>query len=142
MPVMIPDLQASLVCDDVRQENNGKFILIGIFDIFHPPALPFACPRLCVVNRWCGGEGTFRARTRILAPDEATPVIETQPIEVRLSYPEASATNIEIFMTVVFRQAGTHWVEVLLDDELKIRYPLRVLPHATGEAHPGRVPPA
>ena len=30
---MIPDLQASLLCDDVRQENNGKFMLIGIFGL-------------------------------------------------------------------------------------------------------------
>ena len=30
---MIPDLQTSLICDDVRQERNGKFILIGIFDV-------------------------------------------------------------------------------------------------------------
>ncbi len=133
MPGMIPDLQASLVCDDVRQERNGKFILIGLFDVFHPPALPFACPRLCVVNRWCSGEGVFRTRTRILAPDQTAPVMESQPIQLRLPSPEASVTNIEIFLTVVFRQAGTHWVEVLLDDELKIRYPLRVLPRAADE---------
>ncbi len=29
---MIPDLQSSLICDDVRQERNGKFMLIGLFD--------------------------------------------------------------------------------------------------------------
>ena len=29
---MIPDLQSTLLCDDVRQERTGKFILIGLFD--------------------------------------------------------------------------------------------------------------
>ena len=30
---LTPDLQSSLICDDVRQERNGKFILIGLFDM-------------------------------------------------------------------------------------------------------------
>jgi len=30
--MMLPDLQSSLICDDVRQERNGKFMLIGLFD--------------------------------------------------------------------------------------------------------------
>ena len=34
---MIPDLQSSLLCDDVRQERTGKFILIGLFDSLGSP---------------------------------------------------------------------------------------------------------
>ena len=37
---LTPDLQASLLCDDVRQERNGKFILIGIFAGLIVPAFP------------------------------------------------------------------------------------------------------
>ena len=52
--------------------------------------------------------------------------MEGQRIPVRLSSTEATATNVEVFLNVEFMTAGTHWVEVLLDGDLKIRYPLRV----------------
>ena len=50
---MIPDLQTSLLCDDVRQERNGKFILIGIFDGLFLTQIPGPFARVCLVNRWC-----------------------------------------------------------------------------------------
>lgn len=121
-----PDLQSSLVCDDVRQEANGKFILIGLFDTLGARQIPFVHPQLCVVNRWCSGEGGFSSHTRILAPDQGTIVAEGKDIPVRLPSAEATATNIELFVNVPFRQTGTHWVEILLDGELALRYPLRV----------------
>ena len=47
---MIPDLQSSLLCDDVRQERSGKFILIGLFDSLGSPQFPFRHPRLFLVT--------------------------------------------------------------------------------------------
>ncbi len=29
---ILPDLQCSLVCEEVRQEANGSFFLIGVMD--------------------------------------------------------------------------------------------------------------
>lgn len=124
---MLPDLQSALLCDDVRQEKSGKFILIGLFDSLGAPQFPFRQPRLFIVSRWCSGEGEFLQRTRIVAPDLQTVVAESRPIPVRLADPEASATNVELFMNVEFATPGTHWIEVLLGDDLKIRFPLRVL---------------
>jgi hypothetical protein len=37
---MLPDLQSTLLCDDVRQERTGKFILIGLFDSLGSPTVP------------------------------------------------------------------------------------------------------
>ena len=54
---MSPDLQMSVLCDDVRQERSGKFILIGLFDVIGMPQYPALFPRICIVNRWCCGEG-------------------------------------------------------------------------------------
>jgi hypothetical protein len=129
---MIPDLQSSILCDDVRQERNGKFILIGLFDAIAAQRLPVKYPRLFMVTRWCSGEGEFQQRTRILKPDFSTVLVEGKPIPVRLPTSEATATNVEVFMNVAFEEAGTHWVEITLDGDLKIRYPLRV----------GKVPPS
>ncbi len=125
-PPIPPDLQSCLLCDDVRQERNGKFILIGLFDTIGAPQFPLTYPRLCIVSRWCSGEGEFRQLSRILAPDQRSPVIEGKVIPIRLPNPEATATNVEFFLNVAFRQPGTHWIEVLLDNDLKLRFPLRV----------------
>lgn len=129
---MIPDLQSSILCDDVRQERNGKFILIGLFDAIAAHSLPVRYPRLFMVTRWCSGQGEFTQRTRILTPDQSTVLLEGKNIPVRLASSEATATNVEVFVNVSFEAEGTHWIEILLDGDLKLRYPLRV--SKTGKA--------
>jgi hypothetical protein len=123
---MIPDLQASLLCDDVRQERNGKFILIGIFEGLVVTQLPAAFHRICLVNRWCCGEGTFAQRSRIIAPDGQTVVCEGQQVPITLSGQEQNATSVEVFVNLRLAAEGIHWVEVLLDQQLRMRYPLHV----------------
>ena len=120
---MIPDLQSSLLCDDVRQERNGKFMLIGIFDGLATQQIPTRFYRICVVNRWCSGQGTFHQRTRIVSPDGRT-VVEGKDVPVQLNDTTHTATSIEAFMNAEFKEEGTHWIEVLLDGALRLRYPL------------------
>ncbi|MBI3986870.1 MAG: hypothetical protein HY343_08130 [Lentisphaerae bacterium] len=138
---MIPDIQSSLMCDDVRQERNGKFILIGLFDAITSKTFPVTFPRMCVVNRWCSGEGQFAQVTRLLKPNEGM-LMQGKEIPVRLPGPEATATNVEIFINVSFETPGTYWVEILLNNDLKLRYPLRVAqapdrrPDGHDPAHP------
>ena len=138
---ILPDLQAALLCDDVRQENNGKFILIGLFDTIFAPQWPLRYPRLFVVTRWCSGNGQFTQRTRFLRPDQKTPLVETRPITFRMNDPETLVTNIEAFFNLDFLGAGTHWIEVMIENQMKIRFPLRVaaLPAqaAPPPQHPG-----
>lgn len=138
---MMPDLQMSLLCDDVRQERSGKFILIGLFDVIGLPVFPALFPRICIVNRWCCGQGAFRERTRIVGPDNGPVVIEGKEITVQLPNTESSVTNIELFINVKFEQEGTHWVEILLENDLKLRYPLRVNRVAQPTAPGGETPP-
>ena len=135
---MIPDLQSSILCDDVRQERNGKFILIGLFDVIGSPSFPLVYPRLFMVTRWCSGEGVFKQRTRILRPDQKTVLVEGKDIPVHLPGTESTATNVEAFLNVAFKEEGTHWIEVLLDGDLKIRFPLRV---NRVNPPPGTMPP-
>jgi hypothetical protein len=123
---MMPDLQSSLLCDDVRQERNGKFMLIGLFDSIASQQFPIRYPRLFTVNRWCSGQGEFQQVTRILKPDQDTALVEGKKIPVKLSDPQSTATNVEVFVNVSFDGPGVYWVEVMLEDTLKLRYPLRV----------------
>lgn len=121
---MIPDLQASLLCDDVRQERNGKFMLIGLFDGLAVQQLPTKFHRICVVNRWCCGQGQFAQRTRIMAPDGASVVVEGKDIPVQLPDGNHMATSVEVFVNTPFEVAGAYWIEILLEGQLRLRYPL------------------
>jgi len=125
--MIIPDLSFSVLCEDVRQEITGRFLFIGVFnDGVAVKRVPVRFMRLCIANRWTGGEGSFRQRTRIVAPDGATVVVEGKDLDVRLKGPEATHTNVENFLGVEFREAGTHWVEILLDGDIRMRYPFAV----------------
>ncbi len=133
-----PDLQSSLLCDDVRQERNGKFILIGLYDGIMVPSFPAVFQRLCIVNRWCCGEGEFQQLSRIVKPDGVTPLVEGQPVKIILPNSEATGTSVEFFINVMFETEGTYWVEILLDGDMKLRYPLKAksLPHGSYQSHP------
>ena len=138
--MMRPDLQMSVMCDDVRQERNGKFILIGLFDVVGLPGFPVVYPRICIVNRWCCGEGEFTELTRIVSPDNGPVVAEGQQIVVRLTTPEMTVTNVEIFLNTRFEREGVYWLEVLLDGDMTLRYPLRILRAAPAHAAEGPPP--
>ncbi|MFO1491543.1 MAG: hypothetical protein U1F77_05395 [Kiritimatiellia bacterium] len=139
-PVLQPDLQSCLMCDDVRQEMNGKFILIGIVDTLGCATLPMRHPRFFVVTRWCNGQGVFTQKTRILKPDQQSLLASGQDIPVRLNDPVSTATNIELFVNSTFTEPGTHWIEVLLDGEMMVRTPLRV--HLVKPSGQQAAPPA
>jgi len=117
-----------LLCDDVRQERNGKFILIGLFDVINAHQYPLVFPRMGLVTRWCNGEGEYRQLSRLVKPDQKTVIAQGQNIPVKLPGLEAVVTNVEFFINITFTEAGVHWIEVLLDNDLKIRFPLRVIP--------------
>lgn len=79
-----------------------------------------------MTTRWCSGEGEYTQYTRILKPDRNTPLVEGKPIPVRLKDELHTTTNVEFFLNVKFEEAGIYWVEVSLDQTLKLSYPLRV----------------
>lgn len=122
---MAPDLQSSLLCDDVRQERNGKFMLIGLFDMVAVPKFPAVFQRICIVNRWCCGEGSFNQQSRLICADGDSVLVEGKSVTVHLPDSEATATSVEFFLNVKFDGPGTYWVEIILDGDLKVRYPLR-----------------
>lgn len=123
---MIPDLQSSILCDDVRQERNGKFFFIGVFDGVALPNFPAIFQRICIVNRWCCGRGEFTQQSRILQPDAVTPIVTGKEVRLALNAEEATATSVEFFINVRFETEGVYWIEILLEGDLKLRYPLRV----------------
>jgi hypothetical protein len=131
---LLPDLQASIVCEDVRQEVNGLQTLVGVINVLPTPTLPVGLLKLCLWTRWCGGFGKFRQTSRILGVEEVQLIAESH-IEFELKELDGHVTNVNVFAGVQFQQYGLHHVEILLDNELILRYPLPVVRVCTA---PGR----
>jgi hypothetical protein len=120
-----PDLQTAILCEEVRQEMTGNFILIGVLGNVSVPALPITAFKLCLFTRWCCGVGKFKHKYRIVLPDD-TNAIATVQGEFELKSTEELMTQVTMFGNVQFQQAGTHWVECYLDEKFKLRFPLSI----------------
>ena len=123
---ILPDLQASLLCEEVRQEVTGNLFLIGVVNVIRVPQLPIVAGRLCVFNRWTAGIGQFTESLRLVAPDQTTVICKGE-MKLELRDPAMQATNVMFFNQVKFEAAGTYYIEVLVDDVMKLRYPVPVI---------------
>lgn len=136
---ILPDLQCSLLCEEVRQEANGNFFLIGVVNYIRVPQVPVTAFKLSVFNRWTAGIGNFTESVRLIAPDQTTVLRKS---EVKFQLPEAHlhSTNVTVFGQVEFKTGGTYYVEVLVDDVMKLRYPvpLLVVPPPQQGGQPGQ----
>ena len=132
---ILPDLQASLLCEEVRQEANGNFFLVGVINLVRVPQLPIVASRLCVFNRWTAGLGQFTENIRLIAPDQTT-VLRKAEMKFELRDPALHSTNVMVFGQVEFKTAGTYFVEVMVDDVMKLRYSVPVIHTPPPEKNP------
>ena len=123
---ILPDLQCSLLCEDIRQEASGNFILLGVLNLVRVPQLPVTAFKICVFNRWTAGVGQFSESVRLLAPDQTT-VMRKGEVKFALQDASHTATNVTVLGQVEFTAPGVYFVEVLVDDVMKLRYPLPVV---------------
>jgi hypothetical protein len=123
---ILPDLQSCLLCEDVRCEINGMQTLVGVINVIPAPSVPVNALRLCIWSRWCSGSGKFRQKSRIIGVDEQQ-VLAQAEVEFELREMEGHATNVHYFAGIQFQQFGLHHVEVFLENELRLRFPLPVV---------------
>jgi hypothetical protein len=133
---ILPDLQCSLLCEEVRQEVNGNLFLIGVIHLLRVPQVPITAGRLCIFNRWTAGIGQFKETVRLIAPDQTT-VITKGESKFELRDPSMNATTVMFFGNVKFEAAGTYFVEVNVDDVMKMRFPLPVVVVPPPNQNPG-----
>lgn len=119
-----PNLQFSVVCDDVRREDNGKFMLLGIFEAINAREFPARHHTLFVANRWCKGEGSFTQKIRIINAQDKGAVFQTEEQSFQLSDIDTHHTIISRFNNLLFPNPGKYWVEVFLNNELILNYPI------------------
>ncbi|HTD88384.1 MAG TPA: hypothetical protein VK850_17560 [Candidatus Binatia bacterium] len=141
---ILPDLQCSLLCEEVRQEVTGNFILIGVIDVVRVPQVPVTAYKLAVFNRWTAGIGQFTESVRLIAPDQTT-VLRKSEVRFTMKDPNINATTVTLFGNVEFAAPGTYSMEVLVDDVMKLRFPIPVFivtPPGTATASSGPKPEA
>jgi hypothetical protein len=138
---ILPDLQCSLLCEEVRQEVTGNFFLIGVINFIRVPQVPVVAFKLSLFNRWTAGLGQFTETARLVAPDQTT-VLRKGEVKFVLQDAALHATNVTLFGQVEFKTAGTYFVEVLVDDVMKLRYPVPVIVAPPNQQQQGQPPPA
>jgi len=84
------------------------------------PACDFAFGRAGAVA------GEIKQRSRIVGVDEQQ-VLAQAEVDFELKEMEGHATNVHYFGGVQFQQFGLHHVEIYLQDELRLRFPLPVV---------------
>jgi hypothetical protein len=111
-----PRLIYTLLCDDVRQEMGGKFSLMGLFESISSHSFPALHFRFVIMNEWTGGKGEFTVKIRLLSPDQAQVISES---ETRLTlFSETQRhRDISVRHNTTFKVPGTYWIETLLDGE-------------------------
>jgi hypothetical protein len=140
---ILPDLQCSLLCEEIRQEVTGNFFLVGVINFIRVPQLPVVALKLSLFNRWTAGVGQFTETVRFIAPDQTT-LLRKGEVKFALQDAALHATNVTVFAQVEFKVPGTYYIEVLVDDVMKLRYPVPVLvapPQPQPSAPPQSPPP-
>ena len=104
----------------------GNFFLVGVINLIRVPQVPVVAFKLSLFNRWTAGVGQFVEISRLIAPDQTT-VLRKGEVKFGLQDAALHATNVTLFAQVEIKTAGTYYVEVLVDDVMKLRYPVPVI---------------
>lgn len=137
METILPDLQSAILCEDVRTEVSGAQTLVGVIGAIPAPQVPIGFFKLCLWTRWCGGIGAFQQDSRILDPDDN--VVAEAGIRFELREIDGSATNVHFFGGVEVKHFGVHHVEIRIDGDMRMRFPVPVV--RVAQAAPGAPPP-
>lgn len=137
---ILPELQASLMCESVRREATGSLLLVGVVNSVRVSQLPVTTGRFCIFNRWISGVGRFSDSTRLVAPDGTTTLCQGGA-QFELRDPAHHATSVHLFANAELKTAGTYYIEVSVDDVMKVRAPLSVI-HAPPPVRQGQNPSA
>lgn len=137
---ILPDLQSALLCEDVRQEINGNLILLGVMRLVRVPQLPITANKLCVFTTWTAGLGDFAEHIRLTAPDQTT-VIRQAQTKFLLQDASHNAINVSVFGQLEFKAEGVYFIEVLVDEVMKLRFPVPVVLVRPPQSAPQGPPP-
>lgn len=124
---MKPLLQFSIPCLEVK-EDGGPPSFLRIFYELPFPEFPFIFPEpgFFIANGWCNGKGDFVQSMKLLKPDKKTVLIQTGDQPFSLKEEETPFMAVNLLAEVKFDAPGTYWIQIFLNNELKLEYPLVV----------------
>lgn len=118
-----PVLQFTVLCDGVARGPGNKPVLIGVFNNFVRTGI---IPQFFIVNRWIYGKGTFKQKIAIKDPDLTKSVAEVGDQEFTLPDETTPVDLLSGFVNVNFEKSGVYWVEVSVDENVVLSFPLPV----------------
>ena len=118
------ELAYTILCDDVRLEMGNKLSLMGVFQNIMVERVPVSLIKFAVVQHW-RGSGNHVAEVRVLSPDKLQLIMSSQPTQIALQE-GGFADNVSFFVNAVFPQAGTYWVQTLVDSNLYDEFTLTI----------------
>ncbi len=128
------DLQVATLCD-FAAEYQGKMVISGTFDALAAKATPVVHPQCSLAMRFCftpEDDGEHELQISVIDED-GKPINEKMPIKgaMPVKMPENSAFMtrhlIVGFQGLSFPRPGVYSVDILVDNELIQRLPLRII---------------
>jgi hypothetical protein len=137
MPVVFPDgpfLIAAVMCEKVLTDKDGAISMIRAVDKITAtatgPVVPEQMPptqvNLSLVIMLKAGEA--RGRFMVKIRPEAPGGVRLAETELPVSFPGApdAGANLIVNFGLVAAHEGLYWIDILLDDQLLTRSPLRI----------------
>ena len=126
----------TVLCDDIRLESSGKFVLVGVYNRIiafqnaqgTAQSGGWAMPKLCLFRRWDLDETDVPVKTEIVGPDSRT----VMAFDTRLVRPPENTFHQEIVQLVgVVFSPGHHRIVTTYQDatlrELEESFEIRVV---------------
>ena len=132
-----PRLQFSIPCLQVDEEKGPPSFMYVFYEI-PLPEFPFRFPQgqgFYIANGWCSGTGGHAQRIRILGPDK-NEIVDTKDQPFTLKSTEEPFMAVNYIQEMPFEKPGVYTVQVLLDGQTVLEYPLPVR-KAEGKAAAG-----
>ncbi len=123
---ILPDLQCALLCEDIRVEINQNYILVGVLRNLVVREVPVPIGRMLLFTRWTAGFGDFIQTASLIAPDKTT-VLGKCEVPFRLNTGEDITSTVSVFQQIQLPQSGTYYIEVAVDQVVKLRFPVTVV---------------
>ena len=124
-----PYLQYSVPSLEVFIDERGWLPSFNrIFYELPFPEFPFKFPGkgFFVANGWSNGEGTFTQKIKILGPDHQTVIVDSGSKTFELKNADIAFVGVNFLQEVQFEKPGIYWIQVLLNEELLLEYPMTV----------------
>ncbi|HAN84171.1 MAG: FimD/PapC N-terminal domain-containing protein [Akkermansiaceae bacterium] len=128
------DLQVATLCD-FAAEYQGKMVISGTFDALAAKATPIVHPQCSLAMRFCftpEDDGNHDLQISIIDEDgkpvnEKMPIKGAMPVQIPDNVAFMTRHLIVGFQGLTFPRAGVYSVDIIVDDELIQRLPLRII---------------